>query len=144
MNQPVLALIALFVAIEAQPVTAQDAQSAQLPDAQSAYAEARANAQQDLQEGQRQLEADLKWMRSQTPRVGPAVTAVGVASGPSGDAQLATPGPGPTAYPVYDPYSLEGAEQHGLSLKFLTPRLGGMMQPEVFYGKADLRTGVQA
>jgi len=32
----------------------------------------------------------------------------------------------------------------GLSLKFLTPRLGGMMQPEVFYGKADLRTGVQA
>jgi hypothetical protein len=27
---------------------------------------------------------------------------------------------------------------------FLTPRLGGMMQPEVFHGKADLQSGVQA
>ena len=31
-----------------------------------------------------------------------------------------------------------------LPLIFLTPRLGGMMQPEVFHGKANLQPGVQA
>jgi YD repeat-containing protein len=31
-----------------------------------------------------------------------------------------------------------------LPLFFLTPRLGGMMQPEVFHGKANLQPGVQA
>ena len=33
---------------------------------------------------------------------------------------------------------------NGMVLIFLTPWLGGMMQPEVFYGKADLQSGVQA
>ncbi|HEY6293733.1 MAG TPA: hypothetical protein VI455_19440 [Terriglobia bacterium] len=31
-----------------------------------------------------------------------------------------------------------------MPLFFLTPRLGGMMQPEVFHGKANLQPGVQA
>ena len=40
--------------------------------------------------------------------------------------------------------TLAGDWRSELPLFFLTPRLGGMMQPEVFHGKANLQPGVQA